>query len=431
MLKGASAHYHGLAQGTRSNPVSEKGGTICGVIFCKMLMWPTSPNLYRFAGSSSKEVTPEGICLSLPSRLTMTAVLTGSRAFRQVFWTHNLPLLIRQNSLGKREPVFIPVCCLKGFSFSFITMDLNKKPLSGRDVSVKVEPTSSVERFVLSPYRKWIRKDNYFRSYGMLQAYTEVSSLHNVPRLMWNMLFVVGESVSISDNGFSAWSWSHISSGAHLPLRTYFANLIAKIGIAPFQLIPSSYSLLAGWYVFYKINKLEVPSSEEIPYFYSVKANPMRIDRSKLGFFRLDKCLDSYCLFAEWIAPMTSGSIFLSFANFCAWTNIFRLAAVLLSQSVRTEEIIKKEARYRVFSEDQLKRQPPKEVKEAISTILAVIITNAAKNDSALNFDLVSRHPDPLLEEEEISVRFATAYPDVGTPSASTLGRGNANVQIP
>uniref|UniRef100_A0A803Q382 Uncharacterized protein n=1 Tax=Cannabis sativa TaxID=3483 RepID=A0A803Q382_CANSA len=128
----------------------------------------------------------------------------------------------------------------------------------------------------------------------MLQAYSEIDGFRNVPGLMWHRLFTLGESVSINVDGLSAWSWSHISSGPQLPLRTYFANLIAKIGIVPFQLIPSSYRLLDGWYVFYKINKLKVPSLKET-FFYCVKANPMRANRSKLGVFSLDKRPDTYC----------------------------------------------------------------------------------------------------------------------------------------
>uniref|UniRef100_A0A803PCN6 Uncharacterized protein n=1 Tax=Cannabis sativa TaxID=3483 RepID=A0A803PCN6_CANSA len=122
-------------------------------------------------------------------------------------------------------------------------------------------------------------------------------------------------------------------------------------------------------------------------------------------------------------------------------------------QSVRTREIVKKEARYRAFSEEQLKvgdlvttellcrfdlitkfqcintvnfqghRQALREVKEAIATDLSIIITNVSKNDNALNSDWVSCHPDPLSEEEKISERFAATYHDVGTPSANNLGR--------
>uniref|UniRef100_A0A803QHH3 Uncharacterized protein n=1 Tax=Cannabis sativa TaxID=3483 RepID=A0A803QHH3_CANSA len=193
------------------------------------------------------------------------------------------------------------------------------------------------------------QKANCFRSYGMLQAYSKVVGLRNVPGLMWHKLSIMGESASISVEGFSACSWSHISSGAHLPI-----------------------ALLTS---------------------------------ENTGSFPLDFLPAGCCLFE------------------------------LPPHSVRTEEIVEKEAQYRAFSEEQLKnidtvsrqgqRQPPREVKEAISTNLAVIITNAAKNDKTLNFDWVLRHPDPLSEEEEISERFTAAYLDVGTLGASTLGRGN------
>uniref|UniRef100_A0A803P3M3 Uncharacterized protein n=1 Tax=Cannabis sativa TaxID=3483 RepID=A0A803P3M3_CANSA len=139
--------------------------------------------------------------------------------------------------------------------------------------------------------------------------------------------------------------------------------------------------LLAGWYLFCKINKLEAPSLEEILYFYSVKGNPMRTDMKKLRVLYLQ----------------------LSF-------HLLELPP----QSIRTEEIVKKEAQYTTFSKEQLKRQPPREVKEAIATNLAVIITNAAKNDNTQNSDWVLCYLDPLFEEEEISERFSTAYLDAG-----------------
>uniref|UniRef100_A0A803PVV3 Uncharacterized protein n=1 Tax=Cannabis sativa TaxID=3483 RepID=A0A803PVV3_CANSA len=175
-------------------------------------------------------------------------------------------------------------------------------------------------------------------------------------------LSVLRESASTSVDGFSAWSWSHISSGAHLPLRTYFVHIITKIGIAPFQLIPSSYRLLDGWYVFCKINKLEVPSPEEILYFYGVKANPMRTDRSGL---------------------------------------------ITKYQSIGTVSICGQ-------------RQLPREVKEAIVASVVDIITKAAKTDHVQHFEWVLHHPNPLPEEEEILEKFVAAYPDVGVLEAST-----------
>uniref|UniRef100_A0A803Q7P9 Uncharacterized protein n=1 Tax=Cannabis sativa TaxID=3483 RepID=A0A803Q7P9_CANSA len=83
----------------------------------------------------------------------------------------------------------------------------------------------------------------------------------------------------------------------------------------------------------------KVPSPEEILYFYSVKANPMRIER--------------FCL-------------------------------VMKFQSIDTVSL-------------RGQRQPPKEVKEAIATHLAVKIKKAAKNDNVLNSDWGLCHPNPLL----------------------------------
>lgn len=86
---------------------------------------------------------------------------------------------------------------------------------------------------------------------------------------------MLGESASESHDGFGTWSCTHISCEAHLPLRSYFVRFCAKVGIAPFQLIPPSYRLPAGWYVWCRLKGVEVPSLEEILYIYEVKPHPM------------------------------------------------------------------------------------------------------------------------------------------------------------
>uniref|UniRef100_A0A803NIL5 Uncharacterized protein n=1 Tax=Cannabis sativa TaxID=3483 RepID=A0A803NIL5_CANSA len=71
------------------------------------------------------------------------------------------------------------------------------------------------------------------------------------------------------------------------------------------------------------------------------------------------------------------------------------------------------------------KLQALRELKEVIATDLAVVINGVAKEDKLLEPDWRAHHPKPLTKEEEISKRFATAYPNVGTSGASTLGRCN------
>ena len=139
------------------------------------------------------------------------------------------------------------------------------------------------------------QKPNLFRNYGMLELYSSEAGLKNIPGLMWHRLSVLGESASQSHEGFGAWSWAHIVCGAHLPLRSYFANFCVKAGIAPFQLIPPSYKLLAGWFIFCKSRRLEAPTPEEVLYFYGLKSQPMRGHSDKVGFYRLERHPDVMC----------------------------------------------------------------------------------------------------------------------------------------
>uniref|UniRef100_A0A803PY46 Uncharacterized protein n=1 Tax=Cannabis sativa TaxID=3483 RepID=A0A803PY46_CANSA len=168
---------------------------------------------------------------------------------------------------------------------------------------------------------------------------------------------------------------------AHLPLITYLAKFIARNGIALFQLIPLAYKLLAGWYIFYKINKFKAPTLEEILYFYGVKPQSMRKNCKKLGSYKLEKYLDAHC-------PTKP-----------------------IPRSVETEELSNKVAQYKAFIEAQLKveglvttpllrehglivnfhsidivsnwgqSQAPKEAKEEISCDLAKILAEATKED--------------------------------------------------
>ena len=48
------------------------------------------------------------------------------------------------------------------------------------------------------------------------------------------------------DEAFAAWSGKHFKAGAFLPLDQYFADFLNYVKLAPFQLPPNSYRLLAG-----------------------------------------------------------------------------------------------------------------------------------------------------------------------------------------
>uniref|UniRef100_A0A803QHR1 Uncharacterized protein n=1 Tax=Cannabis sativa TaxID=3483 RepID=A0A803QHR1_CANSA len=110
-----------------------------------------------------------------------------------------------------------------------------------------------------------------------------------------------------------------------------------------------------------EINKLEVPTPEEIKYFYGVNPQPMRTNCKNIGFYKLE-----------------SG----------------------MGQS-----------------------QASKEVMEIIALNLAKVIIEATKDDKLMEANWALRHSNPLMEEEDIFEQFATAYPDKGAFGANTSER--------
>ena len=168
-------------------------------------------------------------------------------------------------------------------------------PVAGAKGKGKAKGAAASPTPINSSIWEMDQKPNLFRNYGMLELYSSEVGLKNIPGLMWHRLSVLGESASQSHEGFGAWSWAHVVCGAHLPLRSYFANFCVKAGIAPFQLIPPSYKLLAGWYIFCKSRDLEPPTPEEVLYFYGLKSQPMRGHADKIGFYRLERYPDVMC----------------------------------------------------------------------------------------------------------------------------------------
>ena len=72
----------------------------------------------------------------------------------------------------------------------------------------------------------------------------------------------------------SAWSRYHIEARAYLPLHPFFVGVANYFGVAPFQITPNGYRMLAALYVLYKLNKWPEPSPHEVNYLFDLKSNP-------------------------------------------------------------------------------------------------------------------------------------------------------------
>ena len=92
---------------------------------------------------------------------------------------------------------------------------------------------------------------NLFRNYRMMYLMEKHLGIESTPGLFHNRLARIEERAHTSVEGFGAWSAGHISAGATLPLHDYFVRFLTYVGIAPFQLLPQAYRLLAGWRVFF------------------------------------------------------------------------------------------------------------------------------------------------------------------------------------
>ena len=90
------------------------------------------------------------------------------------------------------------------------------------------------------------------------------------------------------DELFAAWSGEHFKAGAFLPLDQYFADFLNYVGLAPFQLPPNSYRLLAGLRYLFQKHEWEVPTPADILYFFCLKASPDQRGRGD-GFYYLTR----------------------------------------------------------------------------------------------------------------------------------------------
>ena len=73
---------------------------------------------------------------------------------------------------------------------------------------------------------------------------------------------------------FAGWSDKHLRVGTFLPLDQYFADFLNYVKLAPFQLPPNSYRLLAGLRYLFLKQMWEVPTPADILYFFCLEASP-------------------------------------------------------------------------------------------------------------------------------------------------------------
>lgn len=98
----------------------------------------------------------------------------------------------------------------------------------------------------------------------------KVSAAHGIP-LDDIIVPEAGDRPHLPPAGFMAWTKTHCECGAIPPLATQFRNILIKFGLAPFQLTPNSYTVIAGM----EIMKRKVRDSSltplELSYFYKLK----------------------------------------------------------------------------------------------------------------------------------------------------------------
>jgi len=68
-----------------------------------------------------------------------------------------------------------------------------------------------------------------------------------------------------------AWTKTHCECDAIPPLSTPFRNMLVKFGLAPFQLSPNSYSVIAGMEILRRLVKDSSITPLELSYFYKLK----------------------------------------------------------------------------------------------------------------------------------------------------------------
>ncbi|XP_062096704.1 uncharacterized protein LOC133802419 [Humulus lupulus] len=90
------------------------------------------------------------------------------------------------------------------------------------------------------------------------------------------------QRANLPGRAYSAWSRFHIEAGDTLPLHSFFQGLANYFGVAPFQITPNGYRMLAALYILYKLKKWPEPTPHEVNFLFDVKFNP---NQEGTGFF--------------------------------------------------------------------------------------------------------------------------------------------------
>ena len=83
--------------------------------------------------------------------------------------------------------------------------------------------------------------------------------------------------------GFFSYSHLIMRVGAHLPLWSYFIDVVEYFGIVPLQLAPNGYSILTTLYIIYTQMGFLQPTPLEVNYMYTLK----KIPSGGAGFYYL------------------------------------------------------------------------------------------------------------------------------------------------
>ncbi|XP_062078167.1 uncharacterized protein LOC133782796 [Humulus lupulus] len=101
---------------------------------------------------------------------------------------------------------------------------------------------------------------------------------HSVDK--YGLIDELGLKVPVNDeradsppNRFNVWSPMHCQASAFLLLHTYFVEICDYFEVAPFQLTPNSYGLLALLHILYRVLDWHPSDALEVHYFFNIKSN--------------------------------------------------------------------------------------------------------------------------------------------------------------
>ena len=144
-----------------------------------------------------------------------------------------------------------------------------RDPIIQRHARPRHATQPDVEWYVVSESRVTVRMiANYLRKYSMLGVTLVKPNPDQRPNL--------------PGGAYSAWSQFHIKAGATLPLHPFFQGVANYFGVAPFQITPNGYRMLAALYIMYNQKKWPMPLPHEVNYLFDLKSNP---NQENTGFF--------------------------------------------------------------------------------------------------------------------------------------------------